>query len=57
MQRDYIMRSIEQIAALLASVVATRQAGQGDRRLKSRTTLPLEQCPVLRLTAVPENLA
>jgi len=44
MQRDYIMRSIEQIAALLASVVATRQAGQGDRRLKDDAAAGTMSC-------------
>src|SRR4051812_15086866 len=55
MQRDYIMRLIEQIAALLASVIAKERAGQfseakADLEEKARQTIGMNLPDLKRLS-------
>lgn len=55
MQRDYIMRLIEQIAALVASIVAKERAGRfsearADLEEKVRQTMGMNLCDLKRLS-------
>jgi hypothetical protein len=56
MQRDYIMRLIERIAALLASIVAKERGGlhseaRADIDEKVQQTIGMDLCGVCRLSA------